>query len=330
MTDFWNDRACLVTGGAGFGGSHLVAELVGRGAEVTVLDRADPTTAPVADLDVLEHVRYVRGDICDAELVATVLAESGVDDVFHVAADPIVAHSIADPFPVLESNVRGTYTLLEACRLAAKVPQFVFASSGAFYGDNFDPEPIPETQAAGPATSLYGPSKAAAEMAVRGYGLTFGMRYGVCRFMNTYGPGDRHGSRLVPRALAQLAGGLAYDFGSRDDGSTRLDFLYVGDMARAYMSVAEHLAAGGEETVFNFGSGTLTSVRDVAERLSVAYDGTEREPIFSGHRTGPPRQKRLEVSKAESVLGWTATTSLDDGLAATAAWYRATMPAAVS
>ena len=328
MTEQWRGRACLVTGGVGFGGSHLVAELVRQGADVTVIDKAEIPGSPLADLDVTDEISVVHGDVRNAALLGDLFSTHAFDDVFHVAADPIVARSISDPWEAVDTNVRATYTLLEACRTATAMPRFVFASSGAYYGDNFDPEPIPETQEAGPAANLYGPSKAAAEMIVRGYGRTFGLRYGVCRFMNTYGPGDRHTSRLVPRALAQLAAGEAYDFGSRDDGSTRLDFLFVGDMARAYMSVADHLAAGGEEPVFNFGSGTLTSVREVAERLSLAYDGVAREPIFSGVRTGPPRQKRLEVSRAADLLGWTASTSLDDGRAATVAWHRATVGAA--
>ncbi|WP_062304125.1 NAD-dependent epimerase/dehydratase family protein [Demequina subtropica] len=327
MTDMWHGRTCLVTGGAGFGGSHLVRELVDRGARVTVIDREAIPGKPLEDTGVEDAITFVHGDLRDGPLVRSLFADSTFDVVLHLAADPIVANSLRDPEGVVDSNVRGTTTLLEACRLADATPLFVFASSGAYYGDNFTPEPIPETQDPGPAANLYGPSKAAAEMIVRGYGKAFRIPVTACRFMNTYGPGDRHESRLVPRALAQLAGGIEYDFGDRDDGSTRLDFLYVGDMARAYMSAAEHLAAGGSEIAFNFGTGTLTSVMDVAERLSLAYDGRAREPRFRGVRTGPVRQKRLDVAKAEALLGWTATTSLDEGLAATAAWHREAVPA---
>ncbi|SEJ67055.1 NAD-dependent epimerase/dehydratase family protein [Demequina mangrovi] len=328
MTDAWHGRACLVTGGAGFGGSHLVQELVDRGARVTVIDRDPIAGKPLEDMGVEDEITFVHGDLRDGPLVRSVFSEKPFDVVFHLAADPIVINSIREPAAVVDTNVRSTTTLLEACRLADTAPLFVFASSGAYYGDHFSPEPIPESHEPGPAANLYGPSKAAAEMIVRGYGRAFRMPVTACRFMNTYGPGDRHESRLVPRALAQLAGGTEYDFGDRDDGSTRLDFLYVGDMARAYMSAAEHLATGGSEIAFNFGTGTLTSVKDVAERVSLAYDGEPREPLFRGVRTGPVRQKRLDVAHAAAVLGWNATTSLDDGLAATAAWHRAAVPAA--
>ncbi|WP_062519438.1 NAD-dependent epimerase/dehydratase family protein [Demequina silvatica] len=327
MTDMWQGRTCLVTGGAGFGGSHLVAELVERGARVTVIDREPIEGKPLEDMGVEDAITFVLGDLRDGALTKELVGAGGFDVVFHLAADPIVINSIRDPEAVVDTNVRGTATLLEAVRIAPNTPLFVNASSGAYYGDNFDPAPIPETQEPGPASNLYGPSKVAAEMILRGYGKAFGIPHASCRFMNTYGPGDRHESRLVPRALSQLASGAEYDFGDRDDGSTRLDFLYVGDMARAYMSAAEHLARGGESTAFNFGTATLTSVRDVAERLSLAFDGTAREPQFRGVRTGPVRQKRLEVSRAESVLGWTASTSLDEGLAATVAWHRAAVPA---
>ncbi|WP_082092324.1 NAD-dependent epimerase/dehydratase family protein [Demequina pelophila] len=328
MRNDWRGRECLVTGGAGFGGSHLVADLVERGASVTVLDRAPIEGSPLGDLALADRVAVVPGDVRDAALVAALVGDGAFDDVFHLAADPIVAHSIADPATVVDTNVRGTAAILEACRTAPAPPRLVFASSGAYYGDNFSAEPIPETQEAGPATNLYGPSKAAAEMLVRGYGTTFGLPYAICRFMNTYGPGDRHLSRLVPRALAQLEAGGTYDFGGRDDGSTRLDFLYVKDMARAYTSAADHLATGGTERVFNFGTGTLTSVRAVAGLLSRAFDGQVREPVFSGPPRDTPRQKRLDVSRSRAVLGWTAGTPLEQGLAETVAWHRSAVPAA--
>ncbi|WP_062465315.1 NAD-dependent epimerase/dehydratase family protein [Demequina soli] len=328
MADMWDGMACLVTGGAGFGGSHLVAELVERGARVTVVDRDAIPGKPLEDMGVDDAITFVQGDLREPETLEAAFAHGPFGVVLHLAADPIIMNSLSKPASVVDDNVRATTMVLEACRVAGNHPVFVFASSGAYYGDSFDPEPIPETREPRLATNLYGPSKMAAEMIVRGYGNTFGIPHASCRFMNTYGPGDRHASRLVPRALAQLAAGDSYDFGERDDGSTRLDFLYVGDMARAYMSAAEHLAAGGEPGAFNFGNATLNSVRDVAERVSLAYDGVAREPAFRGVRTGPPRQRRLDVTKAHEVLGWSASTPLDEGLAATVAWYRAGVPAA--
>ncbi|WP_172655919.1 NAD-dependent epimerase/dehydratase family protein [Demequina maris] len=327
MTDVWQGRSCLVTGGAGFGGSHLVSELVSRGARVTVIDRDPIEGKPLEDMGVEDDIDFVLGDLRDGTLVQDVVRKGAFDVVFHLAADPIIMNSLSKPASVVDDNVRATTLVLEACRTAGNDPVFVFASSGAYYGDSFEPEPIPETREPRLASNLYGPSKMAAEMIVRGYGTTFKIPHASCRFMNTYGPGDRHASRLVPRALAQLATGDGYDFGDRDDGSTRLDFLYVGDMARAYMSAADHLIAGGESGAFNFGNSTLNSVRDVAERASLAYDGIAREPQFRGVRTGPPRQRCLDVTKAQTVLGWSASTQLDEGLAKTVAWFRAGVPA---
>ncbi|WP_062290724.1 NAD-dependent epimerase/dehydratase family protein [Demequina phytophila] len=327
MTDMWQGRTCLVTGGAGFGGSHLVAELVERGSRVTVIDREPIESKPLEDMGVEDAITFIQGDLREPETLAEAFAHDRFDVVFHLAADPIIMNSLSKPASVVDDNVRATTQVLEACRTAENQPVFVFASSGAYYGDSFEPEPIPETREPRPATNLYGPSKMAAEMIVRGYGNTFKIPHASCRFMNTYGPGDRHASRLVPRALSQLAAGDGYDFGDRDDGSTRLDFLYVGDMARAYMSAADHLASGGEPGAFNFGNSTLNSIRDVAERASLAYDGVAREPQFRGVRTGPPRQRRLDVTKARTVLGWSASTGLDEGLEKTVAWFRAGVPA---
>jgi nucleoside-diphosphate-sugar epimerase len=139
--------------------------------------------------------------------------------------------------------------------------------------------------------------------------------------MNTYGPGDTHRSRLVPRALSLLAAGEPYDFGDRDDGSTRLDFLYVGDMAGAYLATAEHLERAPGD-VFNFGSGRCTGIREVAVLTSQIYDGVDREPIFHGTPRRPSKQKWLDISRARSVLGWRPTVDLDEGLTHTVRWHR--------
>lgn len=314
---------CLVTGGAGFGGSHLVAALVERGAHVTVLDRTPVHEGLAGELGISHLVDPVQADICDVPRLTEIMRSNRINVVFHLAADPIVADGVKRPEAMLDANVRGTYSVLEACRQSDPMPDVVFASSGAYYGDPSTHTAIPEEQTPGVHASLYGPSKVAGEALMLGYANTFGIRHVVCRFTNTYGPGDRHLSRLVPRAMHLLSRGALYDFGDRDDGTTNLDFLYIGDMARAYVSAADYLITGGREHVFNFGTGSLTSVRDVARAVSRAYDGAERNPVFRGPSQNRFRpHKLLDTRRARTILGWEPATPLAEGLAITVAWHR--------
>jgi nucleoside-diphosphate-sugar epimerase len=321
MTPTWEGRSCLVTGGLGFGGSHLVAELLARSSQVVVLDHGTITSSYLHQIGLSNSITVVHGDVREGYLVKEVIRRHAVDTVFHLAAQPLIGESVANPFETLDINTRGTFVLLEMCRRESSVQRFVLASSGAFYGPTTTTDPIPETAAPLPAPNLYSSSKAGADLAVQGYVKTFGMRATVCRFMNTYGPGDRHTSRLVPRGLQLLGSNAEYNFGDRDDGSTRLDFLYVGDMALAYIAVAEHLDRS-EGDVFNFGSGRSNSVREVATTLSRTFDGAAREPIFQGVPNHPCRHKWLDIQKAQTVLGWKPQVTLEEGLARTVEWYR--------
>ncbi|MBI5716116.1 MAG: NAD-dependent epimerase/dehydratase family protein [Burkholderiales bacterium] len=304
----------LVTGGCGFGGSHLVARLVRDGARVTVLDMVDYTAAQRARFPELGQARVHRGDVRDLDALTALLEAGPCDTVFHLAAQPLVPLSIEKPFETLDVNARGTYAVLEACRLAG-VEALVVASSGAYYGTTSTDQPIPETAAPLPSANLYASGKAAADLAAQGYAHTFGTPVGVCRFMNTYGPGDGNTSRLVPRCLALLASGAPLDLGDRDDGTTRLDFLHVRDMTEAYLRVARYVVdKGGRDAVFNIGTGRATAIADVARTLSVMFDGGTRKPIFRGEPRKVRSVKYLDVAKARELLGWEASISLEAGL----------------
>ncbi len=305
----------LVTGGCGFGGSHLVARLVRDGARVTALDLVDYTAAQRARFPELGDAGVHRGDVRDLDGLTALLRARQCDTVFHLAAQPLVPLSIERPFETLDVNARGTYAVLEACRLVG-IEALVVASSGAYYGTTTTDQPVPETAAPLPSANLYASSKAAADLAAQGYAHTFGMPVGVCRFMNTYGPGDANFSRLVPRCLELLASGAPLDLGDRDDGTTRLDFLHVGDMTEAYLRVAHHVAEkGGRDAVFNIGTGHATATADVAGTLSVMFDGGTRRPLFRGEPRKTPAVKYLEVAKARDLLGWESSTGLEAGLA---------------
>lgn len=317
-TNYWTKRQVLVTGGAGFGGSHLVRRLLERGAEVTIVDRAAP-----ADRANDRGVHYVKADIRYQASFQRLLNESHIDTVFHLAAQALVPLSLRDPAETWSINLQGTLSVLEAMRRSRAARRLVFASSGAVYGSLSATHPIAEDHPPGPIGHAYAASKIAAEAAVQSHAAAYGLKAVSCRFMNTYGPGDRHHSRLIPGAVQRLIEQRAYDFGDRDDGSTELDFLHVGDMAMAYLAAGEKLDAPEiTGSVINFGSASPRRIRDVASGVSRAFDGVDRDPIFRGAKRERPLRKSLDIGRARRLLDWSPRIDFDRGLADTVSWYR--------
>ena len=215
----------------------------------------------------------------------------------------------------------GTYSVLEAMRNSNFTKYLVFASSGAYYGTTTELEPIKEEHPPLASASIYVPSKVAADIAVRCYAKTYGLKAAVCRFINTYGPGNTNFSTIVPRAISLLINGQPYDFGARDDGTSTFDYLNIRDMTRGYLSLAENIDNISGEA-FNFGGGYPISVKDLVKLISRLFDGQEREPIFHGAKKEVPIRKCLDTSKATRVLGWQPSILLEDGLKETIDWYK--------
>lgn len=321
MNGHWVDRPCLVTGGAGFGGSHLCEKLLELGVKVYVLDRWLPSNSYLILTGIVKRVEFIQGDIRDLDFLKLTLERYGIDTVFHLAAQPIVPISNVLPFETLSINALGTYAILEAVRTVECVQRLIFASSGAYYGTTTTDKAITEDDAPLEATNIYAPSKVAGDIAVRCYAKIYPIKTAVCRFMNTYGPGDTNFSRIIPRAIQNLIRQAPYEFGDRDDGTSRLDYLFIRDMANAYIKVAEHLDSVSGEA-FNFGSGNPTSTRELTKLASRLFDGQEREPEFLGSPKNRPVIKYLDIRRASQVLGWKPTTMLEQGLGETIGWYR--------
>jgi len=283
---FWKGRKCLVTGGLGCGGSHLCAQLLDRGALVYTLDRLRPKNSYLVLTGLIDRVEYIHGDIRDLDLLKVILERYEINTVFHLAAQPIVPLSNVFPFETLSINALGTYAVLEAVRTASFARNLIFASSGAYYGTTYQQEPISEDQAPLTATSIYSPSKVAGDIAVRCYAQAYDINAAVCRFINTYGPGNTNFNTIVPRAIQHLIEGTPYDFGARDDGSTVFDYMHISDMIRGYLAVAENIEQVSGEA-FNFGPGNPISVRDLVQLISRLFDGKERQPIFGGPKQTP-------------------------------------------
>lgn len=305
-------RTSLVTGGAGFIGSHLVDRLVARGDRVVVVDNLSSGRRE----NLNPAARLYEVDVRSADLRQAV-TDTAPELVFHLAAQMSVAVSAREPVLDAEINVLGMLNLLEAVRASAGVrAKVVFSSTGgAIYGD---PEtlPVPETHPCRPV-SPYGASKFAGEIYLGTYRAVFGLDYSIVRLANVYGPRqDPHGEAGVVAIFgrAMLAGEPIRIFG---DGIDERDYVYVSDVVDAFELAAE---AGGP-TAYNIGTGEGTQVAQLARQMA-SLIGYERPPVFSPPRPGDLRRIRLDASKARRELGWRPQVPLAEGLAATIEFLR--------
>jgi CDP-glucose 4,6-dehydratase len=312
-------RSVFVTGAYGLLGSWLTKELVARGARTTVL-RRDAVVATALTLEGTERlVNVVQGEIGDGRLMERIMSEYEVDTVFHLAAQAIVGVANRSPVPTFETNIRGTWMLLEACR-ATGVQRVVVAASDKAYGAH-DALPYREDFALLPRYP-YDVSKAATDMIARCYWHTFGLPVAVTRFANLFGGGDLNLSRLVPEsALAALAGRPPV---IRSDGTLERDFLYVEDAVEAYLAICELLDRGeGMGEAFNAGGDEPHSVLEVVG-LMCKVAGTDVLPDVRGTGTPPGEIRRqwVDSTKLRSMSGWAPQVGLEDGLRRTIDWYR--------
>jgi CDP-glucose 4,6-dehydratase len=315
----WRKRSVFVTGAYGLLGGWLVKALLAQGAKITVLKR-DETTASALVLEGTEQlVNVVRGDVTDAPLLERALGEYEVDTVFHLAAQAIVGVANRGPASTFETNIRGTWLMLEACRHAG-VARTIVASSDKAYGAH-EELPYREPFALRP-DHPYDVSKAAADLIARSYWHTFGLPVAVTRFANLYGGGDFNLSRLIPEAVLAAIAGRAPVI--RSDGSPERDYLYVEDAVAAYLAICDLLddgRAAGE--AFNAGSGRPRSVLEVVELVCrLAGGGVEPDVRGSGVPPGEIDRQWVDATKLRTASGWEPEIDLEDGLGRTVAWYR--------
>lgn len=310
-------KRALVTGGAGFIGSHVADALLADGWSVTVLDNLCSGKRE----QVPAGAAFVEADIRSPGAHATV-RDGSFDLVCHLAAQIDVRKSVADPGFDVDVNVRGSLNLIEAVRASGRATRMIFASTGgAVYGDFVEP-PNVETYEKNPE-SPYGIAKFAVELYLAYYARVHGLDYIALRFANVFGPRqDPHGEAGVVAIFCQriLAGQPLTVFG--DGGQTR-DYVYVGDVARAHVLAANRapIPAGRvDERGINLGTGRETSVLELAESLMRA---SQRSATLqhAPARAGEQRRSVVSIAKAGSVLGWQPEVGLEDGLAKTFAWF---------
>jgi CDP-glucose 4,6-dehydratase len=309
----------LVTGAYGLLGGWLVKALLDAGAEVTVVHRDDRPRSVLALTGLERKVNIVRGDIAAEGLVARALAEYEVDTVFHLAAQTLVPTANRAPLSTFETNIKGTWLLLEACR-SFGVGRVVVASSDKAYGPHTD-LPYREDHAL-QARYPYDVSKAATDMLTRSYWHTWQLPVAVTRFANLYGGGDFNASRLVPEAVTAALAGRAPVV--RSDGSPERDFLYVEDAAAAYLAIAAALGRGeGRGEAFNAGGGRPHRVLDVVELICrLAGTGVTPDVRGTGTPSGEIDRQWVDYSKLNALTGWEPTVGLEEGLTRTLDWYR--------
>jgi CDP-glucose 4,6-dehydratase len=315
---FWLDRPVLVTGATGFLGSHLTERLVEAGAAVVAVVRDDVPPTPAFDA-AAARIAVVRGDVRDQPLLERVLGEYEVVSVVHLAAQTQVEVANANPVSTFDSNIRGTWSLLEAVRRSPRVRQVVVASSDKAYGAQ--PRLPYREDMSLLAVHPYDVSKACADMIAMSYHQAFGVPVSVTRCGNLFGGGDMNWSRLVPGTIRSVLRGERPVI--RSDGTPTRDYLYVVDGALAYLDLIQAMA-DNDRTVgqaFNFAPHQPISAIDLARLITKIMDRADLEPDLRGTASNEIPDQALDASKASEMLGWEPRWTLTDGLALTVEWY---------
>jgi CDP-glucose 4,6-dehydratase len=316
---FWRDRPVFVTGATGLVGGWLVRQLLAAGADVVCLVRDwVPRSELVADR-LIDHVRVVRGDVRNQKTIERALGEYEIATVLHLAAQTIVGVANRNPVSTLDTNIRGTWALLEACRRSPTVQQIVIASSDKAYGEQ---EVLPYTEDT-PVSGRhpYDVSKSCADLLAQMYAKSYQLPVCVTRCGNFYGGGDLNWNRIVPGTIRSVIRGERPVI--RSDGHFTRDYVYVEDGVRAYLLLAEQLAArpalGGE--VFNFSYQDQMSVLELVTRI-LDVMGSDLAPDVRNEASNEIRDQYLDAAKARTMLGWSPAFTFEAGLRATVDWYK--------
>lgn len=316
---FWRDRPVLVTGATGLLGGWIVQALVKLQADVVCLVRDWVPQSELVRTSTLDRVKVARGDVRDQPALERVMNEFEVDTVLHLAAQTIVGTANRNPVSTFETNVAGTWALLEAARRCPSVKQIVLASSDKAYGDQ---KHLPYTEDMPlEGRHVYDASKSCADLVAQAYARVYRAPVAITRCGNFYGGGDLNWNRIVPGTVRSIVRGQRPVI--RSDGSFVRDYIYAEDAVAAYLVLAERLAAdaalSGE--AFNFSNESQINVRDLVAKILRLMD-SKLEPEVLNEASHEIRHQYLSAEKARRVLGWKPVFTLDTGLARTVTWYR--------
>lgn len=316
---FWVDRPTFVTGGTGLVGSWLVRRLVNSGADVVCLVRDWVPQSEIVRTNLIEQVKVVRGDVRDQALMERTLGEYEIDTVIHLAAQTIVGIANRNPVSTFETNIEGTWALLEASRHSPRVKQIVIASSDKAYGDQKQLPYNENTPLQG--QHPYDVSKSCADLIAHTYAVTYGLPVIITRCGNFYGGGDLNWNRIIPGTIRSVIRGQSPVI--RSDGSYVRDYFYVEDGAAAYMLLAERLAAQPElrGEAFNFSNQLQVTVLELVQRI-LSLMNSHLKPEVRNEVVNEIQYQYLSAAKAQRVLGWSPLFTLEQGLDLTIQWYQ--------
>ena len=317
--NFWHERQVLVTGCTGLLGSWLSRALVERGARVVGLIRDWVPESELFRSGTINRVVIARGDVTDQAELERVLGEYEIETVFHLAAQTIVGIANRNPVSTFDANIRGTWSVLEACRRSPAVGQVLVASSDKAYGTH-DKLPYSE-DAPLQGRHPYDVSKSCADLIAQSYAHTFGLPVAITRCGNFYGGGDLNWNRVVPGTIRSVLRGEPPII--RSDGKFIRDYFYVEDGAAAYMLLARRLLEDAmiRGAAYNFSNEAQISVLELVEKILAKLD-SQLKPEILNQASNEIRHQFLSAERARKELNWKPMFTLDQGLEKTIAWYR--------
>jgi CDP-glucose 4,6-dehydratase len=319
MKHFWQDKNIFITGCTGFLGSWLTAELVRQGANVVGLIRDRVPQSLLVRSGTIQHIHVVHGDIGDYHLVERAIAEYEIDTIFHLAAQTQVMIANRSPMSTFETNVRGTWQLLEAARHNPTVQRIVVASSDKAYGVQTN---LPYREDA-PLQGRYpyDVSKSCADLITLSYAHSYNLPVAVTRFANLYGGGDLNWKRIVPGTIKSALQNEAPII--RSDGTFQRDYIYVEDAVRGYLAVGEHVTQSDVQgQAFNFGLDKPATALEVVETIISISPNPQLQPIILNQASNEIPHQYLASDKAHRILGWYPQYDLPAGLKASFDWYQ--------
>ncbi|MBN2239564.1 MAG: GDP-mannose 4,6-dehydratase [Dehalococcoidales bacterium] len=316
---YWQDRPVLVTGATGLLGGWLIHHLLDLGADVICLERDWVPQCELYRSGNINKVKTVKGDICDEKLLERILGEYEIDTVFHLAAQTIVGIANRNPLSTFETNIRGTWMLMEACRNSPKIRSIVVASSDKAYGDQ---EILPYNE----DTPLqghypYDVSKSCADLITQSYFYTYKLPVAITRCGNFYGGGDLNWNRIVPGTIRSILRGQQPVI--RSNGKYIRDYFYIEDGALAYILLAQKLPDNPDiqGEAFNFSTEKPISVLDLVATIIKLMDSNQ-EPLVKNEASNEILEQFLSATKAREVLGWYPQYEIESGMQKTISWYR--------
>ncbi|MBZ0294708.1 MAG: GDP-mannose 4,6-dehydratase [Anaerolineae bacterium] len=319
QNSFWQDRPTFVTGASGLVGMWLVRRLLHLNADVICLARDWVPERELLQPPIMNRVKIIRGDVCDQALLERVMGEYEVVTVIHLAAQTLVSVANRNPVSTFESNIGGTWSLLEACRRTPTVKQIVLASSDKAYGDQQELPYNEDTPLQG--KHPYDVSKSCADLIAQAYAVTYDLPVVITRCGNFYGGGDFNWNRIVPGTIRSILRGQRPVI--RSDGNYIRDYFYVEDGAAAYTLLAEKLAENPDLRghAFNFSHTFQVTVLELVERILTLMN-SDLKPDIRNEVRNEILHQYLNADKARKLLGWEPLFTLDEGLQQTVLWYQ--------